>query len=498
MAERPPAAGHKPTNPNHAGDGRERARPTVVIIGAGLGGCIVADALADHAEVVIVETPGPVDAIARRIRDVGHRARLDPMVGSGPGGSTQLWHNGLIEIAPDVFDERWPFCKQVLDPWYEQAYRLLGNVDPALVRSAAERIRRLYGSAGIDAQESQALYFPQFRANAWKLLRLEDRVRLVRATALRFHPSAGGHRIQAVVCEKDGGDLPIEGDCFVCCAGGLGSPALLQSIPAAAPESNGPGQAGRHYEDHPSAFVGIATLRAPLYRFWNWRTKGATGRLRLPIVRRRDGLRVSFQLRPASLLREAEHAHARSILSELRNRPWRLSNYVRLLGNMDDVLDILSFRFGVQIPTRHYAVLMLAEQADDPRLAVQCEPVEGHAVPGITRDWRFEPEYLSSLRRSIEAFLEELSPVMLRWQPFEDWPGELDSAAHHSGTARMASHAGPGVCDADGRVVGFDNLYVCDGSLIPASGTANTGLTIAALAIRLGSLLRERLSEVAR
>jgi choline dehydrogenase-like flavoprotein len=35
----------------------------------------------------------------------------------------------------------------------------------------------------------------------------------------------------------------------------------------------------------------------------------------------------------------------------------------------------------------------------------------------------------------------------------------------------------------------MSNLYVCDGSVIPGSGIANTGLTISALALRLGAHL---------
>ena len=47
-----------------------------------------------------------------------------------------------------------------------------------------------------------------------------------------------------------------------------------------------------------------------------------------------------------------------------------------------------------------------------------------------------------------------------------------------------------GVCDVNAKVHGARNLYVCDGSLIPASGVSNTGLTIAALALRLAAHLR--------
>jgi cholesterol oxidase len=41
-----------------------------------------------------------------------------------------------------------------------------------------------------------------------------------------------------------------------------------------------------------------------------------------------------------------------------------------------------------------------------------------------------------------------------------------------------------GVIDRDNRVFGYENLYVCDGSMISANPGVNPSLTIAALAER--------------
>ncbi len=59
----------------------------------------------------------------------------------------------------------------------------------------------------------------------------------------------------------------------------------------------------------------------------------------------------------------------------------------------------------------------------------------------------------------------------------------LDRAttAHILGGATMARDTSSGVCNEFGEVFGYDNLYVCDGSLVPANLTVNPSLTITAL-----------------
>jgi choline dehydrogenase-like flavoprotein len=57
--------------------------------------------------------------------------------------------------------------------------------------------------------------------------------------------------------------------------------------------------------------------------------------------------------------------------------------------------------------------------------------------------------------------------------------------AHLVGGARMAASAERGVVDAEHRVFGVKNLYICDGSVLPTQGSANPALTIMALAARL-------------
>ena len=104
-------------------------RPRVLIVGAGLGGCVLAHELAATHDVTVVELGMHISDMQWRIADIGVPARLDPHVGAGPGGTTRLWHNALIEPSAATFNESWPFPKSELMNGYERAYRLLGGVE---------------------------------------------------------------------------------------------------------------------------------------------------------------------------------------------------------------------------------------------------------------------------------------------------------------------------------------------------------------------------------
>lgn len=61
----------------------------------------------------------------------------------------------------------------------------------------------------------------------------------------------------------------------------------------------------------------------------------------------------------------------------------------------------------------------------------------------------------------------------------------IDSFSHAVATLRMGLTPEDSATDCDGRLWGFDNIFVADGSVIPASGGVNPSLTIAANAIKL-------------
>jgi choline dehydrogenase-like flavoprotein len=61
--------------------------------------------------------------------------------------------------------------------------------------------------------------------------------------------------------------------------------------------------------------------------------------------------------------------------------------------------------------------------------------------------------------------------------------------AHLVGAARMGADPSTSVVDRFGRTHDVDNLFICDGSILPTQGSANPGLTIQALAARTADYL---------
>lgn len=468
------------------------SRPRVLIVGSGLGGCMLARALCDTHEVLMVEREA---ATAPAVRDVGRPALTEPHHATGLGGSTRLWHHGLIEIDPEVFDNHWPFDHQALEPWYRQAFELLAGVSLESIRQQTEALRQAHHRLGVAVPAHPGLYYPTWPANAWQALRLEGRVVLIRGEVTALIPG-GGNTVSGVQVQTAQGERRVEAPLVVLAGGGLGTPGLLQDL-AAQGLCTGGQHLGHHYEDHPMGFVGELELEAPLYRLWNVRTAGRQGTLRLPIVLRREGLHLSFQLRPAvATAGSRRRERVDTALNRLRRQWWSPLAWIDVLRHPDDLLDILSFQFGLHLPTRHYTLLMVAQMNPGPHRAVWRDRATGddrhraESPAAICRDWRLSPQDLQAYAVGVREVLERLRPVTRSARLFERWPEGLRSAAHHSGTARLSSSPSTGVCDPQARVHGLQNLYVCDGSLIPASGVANTGLTIAALALRLAAHLK--------
>ena len=439
---------------------------TIVIIGAGLAGSLLASRLAARHRVIVIEQSR--HGAPLHVLDRGRAARLDPHVGMGLGGTTHLWHNGLIELEDSDY-ATWPLRRDELAADIEGAHTALSGASIARVRDIAADLRTGLADAGVSARLlGSPMFYPARRRNPWRSENVAARgVEIVIGRVERLALDDGG-RVRGATLY--GALEPVSGDLFILAAGGLGSPAILQ-----ASDANAFANAGRFYFDHPVGFIGEVTVRGDLNRLWNRFDRELQGSVRLPLVITMRRQKFAFYLRPAG----PTALKAKSVLSDLRNNPYDVRNYLRLAMRSNDIVEALSLRAGINIPTRRFVLYMSAEQLPQDERAIAGRP------GAVTRDWRLDEEFRRTARDAIGRLLEALAPMIAHGTMFDDWAENLETAAHHCGTCRMAATAETGVADKDGRVFGASNLFVCDGSAIPAAGYANTGLTIGALALRM-------------
>jgi choline dehydrogenase-like flavoprotein len=101
-------------------------------------------------------------------------------------------------------------------------------------------------------------------------------------------------------------------------------------------------------------------------------------------------------------------------------------------------------------------------------------------------------------RRSPPAFAKTVEAVKLEllkglkaagYVPPEKLSIENPRGDHASGTCRMGTSPDASVVNGDLAVHGTDNLYVCSNAALPNAAAVNPTLTLAALALRLGTRL---------
>lgn len=135
----------------------------------------------------------------------------------------------------------------------------------------------------------------------------------------------------------------------------------------------------------------------------------------------------------------------------------------------------LQFNFDSPLDDRNFVRL----GSDPGKLEVKVHPNE-RLLPYL--------EEVQALRDEILALLQ------IPRGPADNWlhAGNEGTPHHAGGTLRMSDDH-RGVVDTDLRFEGYDNLYVADLSVWPHIPAANPALTLAALALRLAGHLQERL-----
>jgi len=454
-------------------------RRSIVVIGAGLAGSLLCNELVKDADVTLLEV-GEKDrirypAITFDRKALGHINTFC----FGGGGTTNLWHNGLIPIAhADVLGQDF---RQVLTEslgfMNESAARLFFNGQFSRAYEAAvSEATAVAEGVGISADGVDCLVYPK----KYQPLTVDTRVNgFYSVDRIRF--VCADRRITSVHFEIASHQHSVDVTDVIVAAGAMGSPKILRDIIAAT--GNQFENLGTGFIDHPLGFVGKVRFK-----------KGAASAIKqLSMSDRGDHvIRSAIRLKSAcgrytccAFLRPALTIDNSLSIYKYKSRLGATSGWTRIrnmlswkLFHPDIIAEVVSHVFGVNLPSRTYNVLFIAEQ----RRGTSRVYYNGD---DLRVDWSISAEELTIYRALLQRLSDMLQniaeQVNIQTAITEDW---LWSGAHHSCTTPLGTTPAD-LLDTNLKLKFCDNVYVCDGSVIQEHSYANTGLTIGQLALRL-------------
>ncbi|MDR5856937.1 GMC family oxidoreductase [Caballeronia sp. LZ062] len=522
----------------------------VVIVGSGVAGSLVAYRLAKAGASVILLEAGPrlprwqiVENFRRapEKRDLSapyplprHAPRPEPMnpgsylVNRGAkayepqylrlvGGTTWHWAGAAWRLLPADFrlhtlhgvGRDWPFPYETLEPWYGQAENELGVAGPVVdlgsPRSTPYPMPPLPLSY-LDQRFAQVLAAQSLRAvpepmarnsraydgrppccganscmpvcpigalyhgatHADKAERAGAKL-IAQAVAYRIEANDKGEIVAIHYKDPNGVSTRVTGRRFVIAANGIETPKLLlmsASARFAKGIANASDQVGRNLMDHPGVAVSFLANEA----LWPGR-----GPVEMSSV-------VDFRDGPFRAQQAAKKLH----LSNASPTLVVTSNLIEA-GLSGGELD----RQIREQSARRLTLGSFHEQLASPdnRVSLSAEK----DVLGLPRpEIRYAiDDYVRRSAADTRALFDQIAGWFGGEQIEHD--DGLEPSSHIMGTAIMGRDASDSVVDADCRAHDHPNLFVAGSAVMPAGGSVNCTLTIAALALRLAGTIEASL-----
>jgi choline dehydrogenase-like flavoprotein len=497
------------------------------IVGGGIAGLILADALKESSlDVLVLEGGGIRDEDASQALMKAEMAGW-PHRGSSEGrfrvlgGSSTRWGGQLLPLLPHDFaardhvpDSGWPIDASTLAPYLLQIEKLMGvNHRPYDDRFCAGLKPPVPNLETNGLQLRFSKWAPFSRRNLGRTLGSivaeHPRVRLmVHANVTRIGLRQNGGGIDGVVArDLEGKRCTVQARLVVLCCGTIETVRLLLASEAGPRRGigNHTGLLGRYFHDHLS--VAIATLTGEernfcLQGFAPW-FRGST--------------RHSPKLESSRCWQEGNGClntmgHFVFESPEGSAIAWARARLQRHQGGSEEVKDPIpwsalvrdgrdliqmAYRSSVNrrrwIPRRAAMVLCVdSEQAPNPasriELSHQCNAL---GEPLAKVDWRWGSREVDS----IKSFTGLLNQQWQRWglgglALRTDWEQQIHDTIHPMGGTRMSRLPGDGVVNEHLQVHGIPNLYVASCSVFPTGGSSNPTLTLMTLCLRLADHLR--------
>ena len=467
-----------------------------VIVGSGFAGLFLAEKLAEHSKVLVIEA-GSLDdplSLGRGYYEIESSGHASPRLGmrlSAFGGTSNHWTGQSRPFSPTIFKNRpflgiagWPIDYRDFAHYLPEVLAWL-NLPASFDQPDSSSLEGgLFADARGLATDRffRARPLPKFGDPQTRQRFLEHPAIdvMVGTRVLDINLDAGGRRVADIeIATAAGGRTNIPVRALLLCAGGIENARLMlwsgRKYPLANPLLGGPNAlTGKFYAEHPVYYPvdlffdqradlgeGISNDRDDALQHFMWRPDDA-------LLERHKLLRFAVLLYDDGIAVSDEEAHAADI--HYFRRPERYK------------ATIPGFKFEQTPHTGSYVGLSDKQDRDGTALA----HVHWEVLPGDVANYRRATMLFCGLVSQGSFARARVRPEYRQ----ADWTGIAPSrSSHHIGTTRMAHAPAAGVVDTDCKVFGLENLYVSGSSVFPNGDYLNPTLNFLALAARLGRKL---------
>ncbi|MEP3475798.1 MAG: GMC family oxidoreductase [Hyphomicrobiales bacterium] len=507
----------------------------VCVIGSGPAGAIVAAELAKKKiDVLLLEAGGrSPDFSNESISNINIFSDVtDLRFGWSRqfGGASNLWAGRTYPLEEADFKKRswvpdsgWPFPLDTLEPYYQNASKLLDIPGYQFFknREGANIQEEVFNSVinaetGLEANCFQWAKAP-FNSSVYLkgIAKQHPSLRiLLNASVGRLIEKTDATSVDTVqVVKTDGSLVNIKARYFVLAGGGIETPRLLLNSNQISPAGIGNeyDNVGRYFSTHPKADMAAIVLNKSVSTsnalFMDCPLEKGSYRYgissSMQIQEKFELLNHYVQLSP---LLEYQASQAFEVLkntkilqSGLIDRNKLLKGFLPGIGKI--AYEAISRIARLQPRTKTFTLRGFLDQYPNRENRIMLsndQKADGTNKANIS--WCFSEKDKSSVLNFfsyLDKVLQEKEIGRVEYSGLKktkDWP-LIGIHSHFMGTTRMGEDKKTSVTDANARVHGSSNLYIAGPSLFPTYGFANPFLTISALSIRLGEHLAKQINK---
>jgi hypothetical protein len=434
----------------------------IVIIGAGLAGTVMANNLvkSDAFKVTILEEGTEPAPIYEDKNYVKQRPNLEFTRGKGPSGTANFWHSGLMAMPKDSV-----WANEMLhEPgWYKAALELIGSPQSVATLSDFKT-------------SSNVIYYPHQR---YKPRACSDVNSIFGVSDLEIDPANNIVRYVQL-----GSNHIQKYDTLVIAAGGIGTPCLLLSelnkfiFPSSL--------IGKNLTDHISSTpMRIKLDKWHIMRFSTQVQRGVQ-REGYMVKDSASGLSHNFYIRPAMSIKLNQHTQElKKLLVGFWAKKNRIKTLLMLLSSFDIILEVIANKIPIPFPVRYLAINVVSEQMSPNDNSVS------YTNQSVNIDWNFSALERNSVIKACSEYMNGSSLTFADYKIEDPSKIQFTACCHHSGTSPFGESPENSVVDLNLKIHEFENIYICDGSVLPNTSYVNTGLSIIAMSLRLVAHLKD-------